>query len=73
MFQVLVSTFVVILLFLATSNLMTIFCTSLSFLSINIGVMGGLGYWDTDTDFVSMVTVLMSVGFRLVVFDSNLQ
>ena len=36
-----------------------------SFLAINCSVIGFLSHWNVDVDIISMVTVLMSVGFSV--------
>ncbi len=36
---------------------------SLTIISINVGILGYMSFWDVRLDFVSMVTIVMSIGF----------
>uniref|UniRef100_A0A914X5J9 SSD domain-containing protein n=1 Tax=Plectus sambesii TaxID=2011161 RepID=A0A914X5J9_9BILA len=62
------TTFFISLLFVPLDNprsLCLIVLMATSFISINAAVIGYLSLWDVDVDIVSMVTILMSVGFSV--------
>ncbi len=61
----LIVTFCMTLLFLPWDRPLLVFWVSSSFLSINAGVIGFLSLWAVDFDIISMVTLLMSVGFSV--------
>ncbi|VDK67758.1 unnamed protein product [Gongylonema pulchrum] len=54
-----------IVLMVFTPCLTTILSSTLSILSINLGVLGSLTYWDIDLDPISMATILMAIGFSV--------
>uniref|UniRef100_A0A915Q273 SSD domain-containing protein n=1 Tax=Setaria digitata TaxID=48799 RepID=A0A915Q273_9BILA len=59
--------FVVMALVLTTftPSFTTIISSTLSILSINLGVLGSLTYWNIDLDPISMATILMAIGFSV--------
>ncbi|VIO94627.1 Patched family protein [Brugia malayi] len=59
--------FVVMALVLTTftPSITTIVSSTLSILSINLGVLGSLTYWNIDLDPISMATILMAIGFSV--------
>uniref|UniRef100_A0A915BTH5 SSD domain-containing protein n=1 Tax=Parascaris univalens TaxID=6257 RepID=A0A915BTH5_PARUN len=38
-------------------------CVALTIVSINMGILGFMTFWDVRLDFISMVTIVMSIGF----------
>lgn len=54
-----------VVLMLFTPCLTTIITSTLSILSINLGVFGSLSYWDIDLDPISTATTLMAIGFSV--------
>lgn len=54
-----------IVLMIFTPCVTTIISSTLSILSINLGVLGSLTYWDIDLDPISMATILMAIGFSV--------
>ncbi|KAM3718522.1 Patched-related protein [Dirofilaria immitis] len=48
-----------------TPSITTIVSSTLSILSINLGVLGSLTYWNIDLDPISMATILMAIGFSV--------
>uniref|UniRef100_A0A914WW48 SSD domain-containing protein n=2 Tax=Plectus sambesii TaxID=2011161 RepID=A0A914WW48_9BILA len=46
-------------------HVISIVCATVSVLSINLGVFGGLTYWKVELDPISMATILMSIGFSV--------
>ncbi|VDN03860.1 unnamed protein product [Thelazia callipaeda] len=54
-----------IVLLIFTPSLTTIISSTLSIISINLGVLGSLPYWDVNLDPISMATILMAIGFSV--------
>ncbi|CAG9540908.1 unnamed protein product [Cercopithifilaria johnstoni] len=48
-----------------TPSITTIVSSTLSIISINLGVLGSLTYWNIDLDPISMATILMAIGFSV--------
>uniref|UniRef100_A0A915A5H4 Secreted protein n=2 Tax=Parascaris univalens TaxID=6257 RepID=A0A915A5H4_PARUN len=54
-----------IVLMIFTPCITTILTSTISILSINLGIFGSLSYWDVDLDPISMATTLMAIGFSV--------
>lgn len=54
-----------ILVFICIFNFEAIFCVVLSIISISVGTVGYLHLWDVNLDAVSLISMLMSIGFSV--------
>uniref|UniRef100_F1KSQ4 Patched domain-containing protein 3 n=1 Tax=Ascaris suum TaxID=6253 RepID=F1KSQ4_ASCSU len=54
-----------VVLMIFTPCITTILTSTISILSINLGIFGSLSYWDVDLDPISMATTLMAIGFSV--------
>ncbi|MFH4983938.1 hypothetical protein AB6A40_010647 [Gnathostoma spinigerum] len=54
-----------IVLLAFTPSPTTVITSTLSILSINLGIFGSLSYWHIDLDPISMATTLMAIGFSV--------
>ncbi|KHN71324.1 Patched-related protein 9 [Toxocara canis] len=54
-----------VVLMIFTPCLTTIITSTLSILSINLGIFGAMSHWDVDLDPISMATTLMAIGFSV--------
>lgn len=54
-----------ILIFICVLNFEAIFCVILSIISISLGTVGYLHLWDVNLDAVSLISMLMSIGFSV--------
>lgn len=53
------------LVFFCIWNVEAIFCVVLSILSISVGTVGYLHLWNVNLDAVSLISMLMSIGFSV--------
>nr|CTP80818.1 Bm8715 [Brugia malayi] len=54
---------VIIVSLLLIPKKVTTFWVSLSIITVNVGILGFMTFWNVRLDFISMITIVMSVGF----------